>query len=97
MKRYFLSRDLPTDEIHAGRQFGEWHAIYLESHGGIGYAVVLCDEHIDAPPDWTELPHILDSRTTLGDTPLHVLGVAPDHTMMDAALKLAAVHRMFRP
>ncbi len=93
MKRYFLTEAAPSGDL----TLGEWHAIDLESHGGKGHVVVLCDDHITAPTDWIALPHLLDSRQAPTHSSLGAVRAPPIASGFELALHFASIHQGFTP
>lgn len=70
MKRYFTFLTLP-DAAYAPR--GGYHYMSLP---GAGYVGVIMEESVDAPEDWIELPHLLDSSPAQFDGIQHALGMS---------------------
>ena len=91
MKRYFLTEAAPCGAL------GAWHAIHLESHGGAGFVVVLLDDHVPAPKDWIELPHLLDSRTAPTHSSLAPLNAPALASGFELAMHLGTIHQGFKP
>lgn len=99
MKRYYLSHTSCM-----GAVYGHWHYIDLASHHPAGnnyHLIVLLDDHVDPHPGWTEMPHIVDARTTMAGHGHHAkiaaLGVKPNHTMIEAMQEVAKIHKQFKP
>lgn len=108
MKRYYIvaDADIPVSGKHSGRAFGEWHAIDLSSHDkhiGAYHVVVLVEDHIEAPPEWHELPHPLDAKASIADPEhekhldkLQAIKAPPDAGGYALAKHLAGIHPKFR-
>lgn len=90
MKRYYTFQTPP--DVTTYRPRGSYHWMSLPKAGG--YLCVVMDEETDPHPDWAELPHLLDGATAAA---LKDFGCLPTDTMFQAAKKLAAVNRFFRP
>lgn len=64
MKRYFIAA---AADVQGADISGEYHYLDLDN----GYcAMVLIAEHVEAPPEWQEMPHLLDATTQIGQMQL---------------------------
>ena len=87
MKEYFTFTTPPAPTF---KPRGWAHWMSLPSGG---YVCAL-DSGADPAPEWTPLPHLLDSATGAG---LKDYGCLPTDTMFKAARKLAVVNKFFMP
>lgn len=95
MKRYFHTAVKPGSTAY--HCHSEWN--YLNLPDG-SFLVVMFDSHFDPDPDWTELPHLLDSSPIPANVAASVGGlvpITPTDATFHLARKLAAHNPRFHP